>query len=138
MSIVKKFQNKTKIVYRLSTCLLILSITISMTISGVYALPPDKNFGGKCDNDVENLHINCCWTETVKEGIEIEYCQNCDIDTNTGDITNCGKKTATLEKNDCSTRPQITCRDLDSPQLKQELTPAQPSKDNFQSEITAN
>ena len=80
---------------------------MSITISGVYVIPPDKNFGGECDNAPEDLRISCCWTETDSEGIEIEYCQHCNVDTKTGDITGCGEKHPKGKIDYCSTRPQL-------------------------------
>lgn len=60
-----------------------------------YAVPQDSNFGaGKCEDTPEVLSVTCCWYETDEEGIEIRYCQTCDIDIKTGDVTNnCGNKT---------------------------------------------
>ena len=53
----------------------------------------DPNFGYYCEDDPESLSVTCCWKETDEEGISIDYCQNCNIDTEKGDITNdCGEK----------------------------------------------
>ncbi len=113
-------QNHTKAIRGLSISLLVFFTALSITISGVYALPPDKNFGGECDNAPEFLAISCCWTETDAEGIEIEYCQHCDIDTKTGDFTGCGEKSPAGKNDYCSTRPQLACPEGDIPQFEQD------------------
>lgn len=107
MILTGNFQHHTKAIRGSSIGLLIFFTAMSITISGVYALPPDKNFGGKCDNNVEKLTVSCCWTETDAEGIEIEYCQHCDVDTKTGDIVGCGEKHPIGKTDYCSTRPQL-------------------------------
>ena len=85
MKLAGNFQNHTKVIRGFSISLLIFSTVVSITISEVYAAPPDKNFGGECNSEHWLLRVSCCWTETDAEGIEIEYCQSCDVDTKTGD-----------------------------------------------------
>jgi hypothetical protein len=129
MSIVNIFKNHTKAFDGLTIGLLIFSIVVSMTISGVYAVPPDKNFGGKCDNHTDLLVVSCCWTETDAEGIEIEYCQSCDIDTGTGDFSDCSPKTQKPKIDYCSARPQLSCPegDISRFDLEQDSPLTQPS-----------
>jgi hypothetical protein len=128
MKLTRNFQNYTKAIRGFSIVLLIFLTAISITISGVYAVPPDKNFGGKCDNIVDLLAVSCCWTETDKKGIEMEYCQYCDIDTKTGDLSNCGPKTPKGNIDYCSARPQL-CPQGDIPRfdLEQDSPLTQPS-----------
>lgn len=128
MKLSSKRQNRTKAIIRGSIYLSILLVFLSITISGVYALPPDKNFGGECTNSPETLSIGCCWSETDEEGIEIEYCQQCGVDTKTGGITGCGEKfPKPFEKNDCLARPQLTCPEGDIPRFEQESPFTKPS-----------
>ena len=54
MKLTGNFQNHTKAIRGFSISLLIFSTAVSMTISEVYAAPPDKNFGGECDNEIRN------------------------------------------------------------------------------------
>jgi len=59
----------------------------------VFAAPRSPNFDSStdCANDPEVLAVSCCWTESDEEGIEIKYCQICDIDLATGDYVTCGQ-----------------------------------------------
>ena len=73
--------------------LIILLGVASIQISNTYGAIKDQNFDmGKCKNEPETLTVLCCWTETDEEGIEIEYCQSCNVDTDKGEISNeCGE-----------------------------------------------
>jgi hypothetical protein len=128
MKLAGNFQNHTKVIRGFSISLLIFSTAVSMTISGVYAAPPDKNFGGECVNSSETLSVKCCWTETDAEGIELEYCQTCFIDTKTGDLYGCSGKNQQGKSDYCSTRPQL-CPEGDIPrfELEQDSPLTQPS-----------
>lgn len=134
MRLTGNIQNHTKAIRGLSISLLIFFTVMSITISGVYALPPDKNFGGECDNNTEKLTVSCCWTETDEEGIEIEYCQHCDVDTKTGDITGCGEKHPIGKTDYCSTRPQM-CTKGDLPIFEQDSPFSKPSGVNDLEEV---
>ena len=59
-----------------------------------YAVPPEPGFWvGNCADDPESLSMTCCWKETGEDGSILNYCQVCDIDTTTGDVSNdCGLK----------------------------------------------
>jgi hypothetical protein len=86
-------QTNTKTCKGLFTTLPVIVLVLSLALPNTYAVPQDPNFGYYCEDDPESLSVTCCWKETDEEGISIDYCQNCNIDTETGDITNdCGEK----------------------------------------------
>lgn len=90
MIMVKNTQNQS--ISNIIIFLIILVGVASIQISNTYGAIKDQNFDmGKCKNEPETLTVLCCWTETDEEGIEIEYCQSCNVDTDKGEISNeCG------------------------------------------------
>ncbi len=87
-------QTDAKSNMRIITLIFSIALTLYIPISYANAVPQDPNFsGGKCEDNPAALVVTCCWYESDEEGIEIRYCQHCDIDIKTGDVTNnCGEK----------------------------------------------
>jgi hypothetical protein len=94
MNNIIKAQRDTKSHIRTITLIFAIGLAFFAPMLNAYAVPQDSNFGGgQCKDSPEALSVTCCWYESDEEGIEIRYCQHCDIDLNTGDVTNnCGEK----------------------------------------------
>jgi hypothetical protein len=59
----------------------------SVSTSGVFAVPPDDNFGGRNCVIHDDLTVTCCWQEPDlnNPGEEVSWCQTCNLDP-----TDCG------------------------------------------------
>ena len=82
------------VIFVVISVLVVALVYSPSTISYVFAVPPDPQFGqrGKCNNDVERLQVDCCWTESygpLFPSVTFTVCQTCNIDTNTGGFVDC-------------------------------------------------
>ncbi|HKR73017.1 MAG TPA: hypothetical protein VJR94_02780 [Candidatus Nitrosocosmicus sp.] len=125
MKLSSNFQINTKAIIVMAIYGIVLSTVYTTSISNVYAAPKNPNWdNSKCNRVLDG--VECCWREKVPGQIlGKEVCQTCD-----GDGKNCGDvetQVEELEKNDCSTRPQLSCPQGDIPQFEQESPFVNPS-----------
>ncbi len=82
-------------IFVVTAVLLVPFIYATSSIPDACAVPPDPRFGGSdtdfCMNSPESLSAVCCWTEEDDEGIEIQVCQICALNTQTGNFDDCGE-----------------------------------------------
>ena len=73
-----------------------VSMIFSISISNVYAAPMSPEFTNSNECWTTPTHgapgvyeTTCCWTVVDAEGIELEYCQNCNYDPSTKTHSGC-------------------------------------------------
>lgn len=69
------------VIFVVISILVVVLIYSSVSASGVFAVPPDDNWGesrGTCETSGDGLTVTCCWRERIPGSILGEsYCQTC-------------------------------------------------------------